>query len=311
MPCLFACALFTGTTMTSEGTPSSKTCTNKSAEVSEVTPVPPLRRARILQSVRTTVHGGLLRVLQSVGVRRSESAIEEEAQRYWTEAHQGRGSHWQSTSRFVAGELWTQIGQRHLAMLWRATRRLDAGPDLERVVEWGCGGGANAAQIAPLAREFVGVDVSVDSLEECARQVAARCDTPFQPVLVDVRDPEAALHQITGRVDVFLCVYVFELIPSPAYGERILRIAQEILAPGGLALIQIKYDTGSWRTRPRRLSYRFSPGNTTTYPIHSFWEMAARCGLEPRYVELVPRDELDERYAYFVLVKPDAAGATS
>lgn len=258
-----------------------------------------------IQALRRTAHGGLLRVLQSVGVRQPDAAIEADAQRYWTEPHQGRGSHWESTARFAEGDLWTRIGLRHLGMLRRAARTLDAGPALGRAVEWGCGGGANAAQIAPLAREFVGVDVSADSLRECARQVNARCDTPFQPVLVDVPNPETALRDITVPCDVFLCVYVFELIPSPAYGERILRIARELLAPGGLALVQIKYDTGSWRTRPRRLSYRFSPGNTTTYPIHSFWQLAERCGLEPRYIELVPEDELDERYAYFVMVKPD------
>jgi hypothetical protein len=107
-------------------------------------------------------------------------------------------------------------------------------------------------------------------------------------VLVDVRDPEAALRGITEPCDVFLCVYVFELI---------------------LALVQIKYDIRAWRTRPRRLSYWFSPGNTTTYPIHDFWELAVRCGFEPRYVELVPEDELDERYAYSVMAKPDDPGA--
>ncbi|OZM76428.1 bifunctional 2-polyprenyl-6-hydroxyphenol methylase/3-demethylubiquinol 3-O-methyltransferase UbiG [Pseudonocardia sp. MH-G8] len=190
------------------------------------------KRLPLVPAVRTAVHGCVLRVLQGVGFRRSDAAIEEEAQRYWSEAHQGRGSHWQSTSRFTEGELWTQIGLRHLGMLRQAARTLDAGSDLGRVVEWGCGGGANAVQIAPLAREFVGVDVSPDSLQECTRQVLARCGTPFQPVLVDVRDPEAALQHIAAPCDVFLCVYVFELIPSPAYGERLLRIAHEILAPG-------------------------------------------------------------------------------
>jgi hypothetical protein len=73
--------------------------------------------------------------------------------------------------------------------------------------------------------------------------------------------------------------------------------------------VQIKYDTGSWRTMPRRLAYRFSPGNMTTFPIHAFWQLAARCGFEPKYVELVPKDELDERYAYFVLVRPAAPRA--
>lgn len=262
-----------------------------------------------MRAVWRTAHGALLRVLQSMGLRQPEAAIEAASQRYWTESHQGRGSHWKTTARFAEGDLWTRIGVRHLGMLSRAVRNLDAGPALGRVVEWGCGGGANAVQIAPVATEFIGVDVSAESLRECARQVEARCDTPFRPVLVDVRDPEAALRGITEPCDVFLCVYVFELIPSPAYGERILRIAEELLAPGGLALVQIKYDIGAWRTRPRRLSYRFSPGNTTTYPIHDFWELAVRCGFEPRYVELVPEDELDERYAYFVMAKPDDPGA--
>lgn len=258
------------------------------------------------KEMANAVRGGLLRVLQTIGVRRSEAEIIGEAQRYWREPHQGRSSHWAGTGRFAAGDLWSRIGQRHREILDRAVRTLQAAEGAGRVVEWGCGGGANAVHIAPRSREFVGVDVSADSLRECARQVAACCEIPFRPVLVDVAEPEAALSQIGEPADVFLCTYVFELLPSQAYGERILRIARDLLAPGGLALVQIKYDTGSWRTAPRRLSYRFSPGNMTTYPIHTFWELAIRCGLEPRYVELVPRDEVDERYAYFVLTKPEA-----
>jgi SAM-dependent methyltransferase len=270
-----------------------------------------MKNVRSIKTLRAGIQGGALRMLQAVGVRRSEAAIEAAAQRYWSEVHQGRGSHWEGTGRFVRGDLWMTIGLRHLAMLRRAAKTLDVPATGGRVVEWGCGGGANAVQIAPSAREFIGVDVSNDSLQECARQVAARCDTTFRPVLIDVSHPEAALHHIDCPCNVFLCFYVFELIPSPGYGERILHVAKELLAPGGLALIQIKYDTGSWRTRPRRLSYRFSPGNMTTYPIHTFWQLAARCGFEPQYVELVPEDELDERYAYFVLLKPGGGGGST
>ncbi|MFC5993283.1 class I SAM-dependent methyltransferase, partial [Pseudonocardia hispaniensis] len=177
---------------------------------------------------------------------------------------------------------------------------------------WGCGGGANAVAFAPQAREFIGVDVSPESLRECERQVARVCDTPFRPVLIDVAAPEAALEAIPGPCEAFLSFYVFELLPTPAYGERILRIAHRLLAPGGLALIQIKYDTGSWRTKPRGRSYRFGPAGMTSYPIPAFWQLAQRCGLRPEYVHLVPRDELDERYAYFLLVntaEPDAGQA--
>lgn len=171
-----------------------------------------------------------------------------------------------------------------------------------RVVEWGCGGGANAVHFAPPAQELIGVDISQESLEECGRQVESVCSTPVRKVLVDVENPEAALEIIPGECDLFLSFYVFELLPTPEYGGRIQRIAHRLLAPGGLALIQIKYDCGSWRTRSRGRSYRSGPAGMTTYTIPAFWGLAERCGWTPKYVQLVPKDELDERYAYFLLV---------
>ncbi|MHA6632086.1 class I SAM-dependent methyltransferase [Pseudonocardia sichuanensis] len=187
-----------------------------------------------MKALRARARGGLLRVLETCGVRQSEAGIATAAQRYWSEVHRGRSSHWAGTGRFARGDLWDRIGRRHLDIIHRASKLLDAAPVAGRVVEWGCGGGANAVCIAPFAREFIGVDVSDESLRECGRQVAAHCDTPFLPVQVAVANPETALRDIEGPCDLFLCVYVFELIPSPAYGERILRIAYELLAPGGL-----------------------------------------------------------------------------
>lgn len=173
----------------------------------------------------------------------------------------------------------------------------------KRVVEWGCGGDANAVHFAPRAEEFIGVDVSMEPLRECEKQVLAVCETPFRPIAIDVAEPEAAIAQVEGWCDVFVSFYVFELIPSPEYGERLLRIAAELLAPGGLALIQIKYDAGRWRTKPRRRAYRSGLAEMTTYPIDGFWQLAQRCGFVPQAVHLVPRNELDERYAYFFLLK--------
>lgn len=103
---------------------------------------------------------------------------------------------------------------------------------------------------APRAKEFIGVDISADSLRECARQVDAVCDTPFRPVVVSVAEPETA---------------------APHRTES------------GLA-------------------------EMTTYPIAAFWEFAAACGLQPEAIQLVPKNDLDERYAYFLLSKKDASG---
>ncbi|SDU10663.1 Methyltransferase domain-containing protein [Amycolatopsis keratiniphila] len=246
----------------------------------------------------------LQRALVAIGLRQPESRISADAQNYWRQPSGPRwsaDSHWRDSSAFRGNDLWQKIGQEHLALFEAGARMTEFARPWKRVVEWGCGGGANAVRFAPRAGEFIGVDISTESLAECGKQVANACDTPFLPVIIEVAEPEAALGKIDGECDVFLSFYVFELIPTPEYGERLLRIAHELLAPGGLALIQIKYDAGTWRTRPRRRSYARGLADMTTYRVEEFWQIAARCGFTPEAVHLVPRNELDERYAYFFL----------
>ena len=248
----------------------------------------------------------LQRLLTGAGFVQSETRIVADAQAYWQEAG-GRqwkaASHWRDAPRFAGNDLWWQIGHRHLLMFEAGARLAAFDRSWDRVVEWGCGGGANAVHFAPRSRWYIGVDLTDETVAECARQVAAVCDTAFQPVVIDVAEPEAALRRITEPCDVFLCCYVFELIPTPEYGERVVRIAETLLAPGGLALLQIKYDDGRWWTRPRRRSYRRGLAEMTTYPIAKFWELTAQAGFTPLAIQLVPRNELDERYAYFLLQK--------
>jgi hypothetical protein len=76
-----------------------------------------------------------------------------------------------------------------------------------------------------------------------------------------------------------------------------------------MAVIQIKYDTGELRTRARGWNYAQHVANNTTYRIDEFWLEAARLGLTPRGVFLMPVASVvaDERYAYFALLKPDIA----
>lgn len=220
--------------------------------------------------------------LAAAGVRQSDAKLTADAQQYWNGAANDRWrsySHWRSGSAFANTTIWSDIGDRHLAMFERGARAAQFERPWGRMLEWGCGGGANAVRFAPHATEFVGVEVSAESLRECAHQVHTSCDTPFKPVLIDVAHPEAALG--AGECDVFLCFYVFELLPSPEYGQRILRIARQLLRPGGLALIQIKYDTGQWATRPRRRAYCTAVADMTTYPLHAFWELSLTCGFAP------------------------------
>ena len=255
------------------------------------------------------------RGLTSVGLVESETTLARDAQEYWRTPSGDRwkcNSHWRDSSVFAAGDLWGEVGRRHLEMFDRLAR-VRSRPEGHRtisewgkILEWGCGGGANAVHFAARGSSFVGVEISQESLDECARQVARTSATPFQPILIDADDPEAALDELTEPCDLFTSFYVFELITSQEYGARLLRIAQQALADDGLAFIQIKYDTGSWRTRPRRRGYRSGLADMTTYRIDVFWTLAQQCGLQPEAVYLVPHNELDERYAYFLLSKrPD------
>jgi SAM-dependent methyltransferase len=247
------------------------------------------------------------RALATAGITQSETTIARDAQSYWRspDAKSWRSnSHWRDAPAFAGGDLWDRIGRRHLAMLEAVAPPSDAAACWGRIVEWGCGGGANAVHLAPRCREFIGVDVALDSLQECERQVEAVSQNAFRPVLIDVDRPEEAVAAIGEPCDVFVCFYVFELVPTPEYGQRILGIASRLLVPGGHALVQIKYDDGTWRTRARRRGYRFGLADMTTYPIARFWEAAAAAGLRPESVRLRPRDDLDDRYAYFHLRKP-------
>jgi SAM-dependent methyltransferase len=249
------------------------------------------------------------RILTSVGLRQSETRIASDSQAYWNDPS-GRkwkaDSHWQDAPVFAGTDLWSRIGRVHLDMAERGARLVGLDGPWNRVLEWGCGGGANAVHFAPRAKEFIGVDISAESLRECARQVDAICGTPFQPIQVDVATPESAVDDVGEPCDLFLSFYVFELIPTPEYGERLLHVARELLVPGGLALIQIKYDEGRWITKPRRRGYRSGLAEMTTYPIAAFWELAVACGFTPESVQLEPRNELDSRYAYFLLSRPDS-----
>ncbi|HEV7648323.1 MAG TPA: class I SAM-dependent methyltransferase [Actinophytocola sp.] len=248
----------------------------------------------------------LQRVLATVGFAQSDSQISADSQKYWNDTRGERwrsDSHWHDASVFASDDLWSRIGRTHLELFQRGARTVQFDRPWNRVVEWGCGGGANAVHFGKLAGEFVGVDISQETIDECERRVAEHADTPFRGVLIEVAEPERAVAEI-GTCDVFLCFYVFELIPSPEYGERLLKIARDVLAPGGVALIQIKYDEGRFWTRSRRRAYRRSVAEMTTYPIAEFWQLAQRCGLRPETIELVPKNELDERYAYFLLSRP-------
>jgi SAM-dependent methyltransferase len=230
-----------------------------------------------------------------------------DAQAYW----QGddpilpQFSHWRGAGVFDDDGRWLSMGRRHVELYRRLARMAGKPERIGTIVEWGCGGGANAVPFAEFSSTFVGVDVSRTSLEECGRQLAAVGFESYIPVEIDVAHPERVIDAFQGPADLFLCTYVFEIFPSVEYGLRVLRLAHRLLADDGTALIQIRYSNGSWETRPRRFSYRRNLLNMATYSLEQFWTEAERIGFNPLAATLIPHDELTgtTHYAYVLMAK--------
>jgi SAM-dependent methyltransferase len=245
---------------------------------------------------------------QAIGTRRSEEQLIADSKIYWTrevDKSLGQNSHWRGVGIFEDDSRWWQLGQGHLRLYEEFARALRVSNHCSRVVEWGCGGGLNAVHFGPLAAEFCGVDISSASLAECAKQMSSAGLTNFKPILIDPANPEAAVKLIPGPCDLFLSTYVFELLPTPEYGLRILKIAYDLLAADGLALIQIKYDEGNWTTRAKRWAYVKNLAWNATYRIEEFWKAAQESGMTPRMVVLRHYEPLvnDRNYAYYLLQK--------
>ena len=259
-----------------------------------------------LRKVAGTARNRAQFALGQVGFVHTSSRMTDDASRYWCGErgdHLQNDSHWRSGSKFEGIESWRSIGEEHLRLYQRLRPTASEPAPLKRIIDWGCGGGANAVAFAPLAEELIIVDVNVESVDECARQLALAGPTPFVKVQANIAHPEQAAREIPKPCDLFLCLYVLELVPTQEYGLRLMGIAYNLLGQGGQAFVQIKYSTGSWRTRPRRRSYRSDiAGNT--YRVDDFWTAMVNLGFRPETVTLVPKNDLDERYAYFLLSKP-------
>lgn len=240
----------------------------------------------------------------SIGGRRFRDHVDEQAADYWSQRRDTRwemNSHWRDA---VGDEAFEEIGAEHLAIYDMFARALDRPFTGGTVVDWGCGGGANAVAFAPRAETFIGVDISTESLAECERQVRAVCDTAVETRLVELTRPAAAADGLQSKVDLFLCLYVIETMSGPDAVRDLLRIASDVLASDGVAYLQVKYHTQDSRTRGLpALSYARNLGQTTTFAIEEFWSIAAECGLEPKLITLVPQTRFDVRYAYYALVK--------
>ena len=181
----------------------------------------------------------LAAALAAAGSRRFRNRIAGQAARYWSAP---TGSAWEANSHWrngIGDQAWLEVGDDHWKIYETFARALNS-PSPNTVMEWGAGGGANAVAFAPHAQRFIAADISEENLDECVRQVRATCTTPVETRRIDLTCPEQATVGLAGSCDVFLCLYVIELTTGANAVRAILKIARTVLAPGGMALVQIK-----------------------------------------------------------------------
>jgi len=274
------------------------------------------RRARAAGGARELVRylrdRGRLFGLRILGRGQSEDEIARVTMRYWNEGDRAGVdlkdySHWAGAGPWQDREKWLALGRVHFGMYEQLCRVTGTPRPLRNAVEWGCGGGANAIHFIDEVRRFCGIEIAEASLHECGRVLAEAGFTGFEPVLISAEAPEEALGLASGPYDLFLSTYVYELLPGRTYGERITRIAWQLLKPGGLALIQIRYDDGSPRSSQKHADYFRNSTRFTSYRVEEFWAVAEQAGFQPLYVTLVPHKTAEfsgDLYAYFALTRP-------
>ena len=202
-------------------------------------------------------------------------------------------SHWRDNQSVGAWALFGGLARTLVDQLMRETDE----PEPERVIEWGCGGGANVVQFPNTT--YYGVDVSFHSLAEAERQYRKVGGREFQSCPVAINDPES-IGRLVTNCDLFLSTYVFQHFPGKKYGARVLRVAHDTLRPGGLLVVQIR--TGMQATPDRPYSEDFT--RTATWSGSSFSRLLDVCGFD---VILTRPVERPKDYIYFGAQKKEAA----
>lgn len=212
-------------------------------------------------------------------------------------------SHWRGADRW-GQEQWESIGEStwsRVHALYHTARRRYPEDDLPAMLEWGPGGGSNLHRFAPHASVMYGVDISAKNLEEASRVVAEQEGARFVPVLLD-GEPESIRDEIQDPIDLFISTAVFQHFPSQEYGAKVLETVHDIMAPSGLAYVQIRLDNGNPKYVPKRISdYKKRHITANSYELSYFWDLLVGVGFRPLMIANV---KTSNNYASFYFVKP-------
>jgi ubiquinone/menaquinone biosynthesis C-methylase UbiE len=144
----------------------------------------------------------------------------------WPEARHGR---WDVDEFFATGVEW-------VASVLADARRLGRPVRHGTAVDFGCGVGRLTRALAPHFERTYGLDVASTMIEQARRLDAQRGASGAEFVLHDHDDLSRVA---SGSVDFVLCLLVLQHLPARAAIEVYLREFVRVLAPGGVAVVQL------------------------------------------------------------------------
>ena len=258
---------------------------------------------RLIQGIAHPIRS-TRRLLASVKqfIPQSEERISRDATKFWSSSDKSdrikQLSHWLGKGKWSDEQRWTRLGQMNFDRFEQLCLLANTTRPIRSMIEWGPGGGANAVQFCSEVERFIGVDISMANLAESLRQLESRGFDEFQPIWIKSEKPEQVLDYVDFPVDFFLSTSVYQHFPSKDYGVRVTKLAYQLLSEEGVALIQIRYDDGSKKFKPKRRDYHQNGITFTSYHLDEFWHIALQIGFNPLCITLD-----SSCYAYYFLKK--------
>ena len=233
----------------------------------------------------------------------SQEKINKEAYDYWNKTDNDTAdmSHWKETGRWEDEQVWEAVGDEHLEMFQQLLQHQNYNGKMKVMAEWGPGGAANLSKFSKVFDEIYGIDISVPNLDKCKDELKKRNFTNFKSIHIEIDNPESVYNSIQKEsLDFFLCTAVYQHFPGQEFGNRVTKIAYDLIRPGGFAIIQTRYNNGAKGLNSKKANYQHNILTFTTYFIEEFWDLLINFKFKPLYLSIDPK----RRYAYYFIFKP-------
>lgn len=232
-----------------------------------------------------------------------------EAHDFWNGDTKKRNdqAHYLGCGRWDEGK-WSRHGRYYFRLykeFLKEFSHIDPGPS-KRMLDWGCGGGANAVSFSKSFEHVTGVDISMESIRICGDACYEKVKRDFfRPFLipVDFIPKDIELLSSEDLYDFVLCTQVIQHMPSADYVGAVMSVWSSLCRKGANAVVQFRTHYNSRRIqRSSKISYTenvahwvmLNPAVFEKMANEAGWEIIARRGLGERqrtngYVEVYMR----------------------